>query len=802
MMKQKNRKYLLIAVGVLALLMLTMVVLVKVLITPERIKMVLIPRAEQALQRPIEIGDVEISIFSGILLKDLVIREKTGDTVFIAADTVSLDYQFWPLLQKRLVVDEVLLDQPKIRVERLADGNFNFSDLLDKGKADTPLEEPVTEGGEKRDVDLLISTIMVRGGDVNLVDHQVAGADPFHYQLNQVALQIDSLSFDEEFPFRLEALLDEAPLNVSGRIDPSAKSMQVSVSLAGFDAVPFSPYFKDQLPGQLRSSLLDLNLTLAGDEERLKSEGSIDITNLNLQLEALPDAPLKNGTLGFEYALQLDQPTSSITVSRGRLVLNGVPVMITGKITDYASSPMLDLILNLPNVGLSQIVAALPAGMSPALVELNPSGEISARLQVNGSTENPEALLKSGEIQLVEVQAEVGGQRPSLTGLVTLKGKNVASKDLIVLFGENRALLDLQVKDYTVRPMQISTALTSDRFHVDPLLQKTDAPNTEKPVTTDAGKKSQDNEEIGPLDLPIKLNGTARIGQVLYKNLIIEQLQARYRIENNILYLDEMKGNVAGGTFNETARVDLGKKGLEYTGLLNIKGVQVNPLVTAFFPKAAETVFGGLDLKLDLSGKGTQSATIKRTLTAQGDVLLQNGKVTGAGLVTELADFLDLDELRVLSFQETKGNFTVNNGRIKLDSVLSSDKLQLAPKGSVGLDGGLDLDLGLRLSPPLVSKLGGRGGDLTTFLKDQEGWARVPLNLAGTVQKPRFSLDSSAIKNIAEEKAKGALRKTLQEQFLDKKAAPEGEEATKAPAEEAEPAEKLLEGVFKGLFGN
>ena len=71
-----------------------------------------------------------IRSYYGITLHDLSVSEPEGGEPFVAADAVVLRYQLLPLLFRHVVVDEVRLDAPRIRIERLPEGRFNFSDLL------------------------------------------------------------------------------------------------------------------------------------------------------------------------------------------------------------------------------------------------------------------------------------------------------------------------------------------------------------------------------------------------------------------------------------------------------------------------------------------------------------------------------------------------------------------------------------------------------------------------------------------------------------------------------------------------
>ncbi len=128
-MKRLGR-WLAVIVAVLAVLVITAIILVKVLVTPERIRATVLPLAEQPLHRQVTLGDIRVGLFSGVQLSQLAIAEPKGDETFVAADQVILRYRFWPLLLGRVMIDEVQLVAPRIRIVRQADGRFNFSDLL------------------------------------------------------------------------------------------------------------------------------------------------------------------------------------------------------------------------------------------------------------------------------------------------------------------------------------------------------------------------------------------------------------------------------------------------------------------------------------------------------------------------------------------------------------------------------------------------------------------------------------------------------------------------------------------------
>ena len=132
--------------------------------------------AREALHREVELGSIDVSLFRGITLHELNIRERDGEESFVAADRVVLRYQLWPLLFKRVVVDEVRLVVPRIRIERMSDGSFSFSDLLPAKKDAAEVEgaEPPPASAVASSIDLLVSDVAIEDGLVVFRDRVIS----------------------------------------------------------------------------------------------------------------------------------------------------------------------------------------------------------------------------------------------------------------------------------------------------------------------------------------------------------------------------------------------------------------------------------------------------------------------------------------------------------------------------------------------------------------------------------------------------------------------------------------------------
>ena len=310
--------------------------------------------------------------------------------------------------------------------------------------------------------------------------------------------------------------------------------------------------------------------------------------------------------------------------------------------------------------------------------------------------------------------------------------------------------------------------------------------------------------ELGPFDIPVQATGVIKVTEAIWKDLTIRDFIAQYELKDNVLNLSRMDGQVAGGSFRNSARVDLGKKGLAYSVKLDLQTIQADPLLTAFAPKAAGSLLGAMNMAFTLDGRGTVWKSLSRNLSGAGNMLVADGRLTNPELVNGLSSILQLQELKDIQFDSFTGNFKVENGKVKLDSRLLSDNLKLFPKGAVGLDGSLDLGLDTRLSPELSAKLD-KKGSITRYLADQDGWTRMPLLLSGNFASPSFGLDPKGLQDQASKALGSEIGRQINKFFKQPESAPQesGQQPADAGSGSTENStQKLLQDSLQKLFGN
>ena len=806
---KKALRYVGFAMGGLIVLVVILLVLAKFLITSEQVRNTVLPMAKEALQRDVALGDIEISIFSGIVLHDLTVMDKEGTSPFVEAGTVTLRYRFWPLLKLKVVVDEVRLEQPVLRVVRQADGTFNFSDLLEKKKQPaTELTPSEQEAGEGKSFKLLVSEVVLSDGQVQFVDYRSNPDKPFALDLSQLNLRAENISKQQPFPITLGVLINQAKLDISGQIDPSAGGGQVKIQLADLNLPDFAPYFEKQQPGKIKALKVNCDLDVEGTAQKLHSVGSIMLAGLQLAPSTPSGRPISGLDITFDHDMQLDRPAGVLELNRGRLLVGGLPVDLQARLEGLGERPVINGSATLSRIDLSKLPQILPSALLGNIPKMNPAGFVNARFQLEGALNQPKALLKTGEVRLEGVQVTAGSLRPQLTGNLTLTKDTLQGRKLNLVLGEDRALLDLTAENLFGKPIRVTSGLTADRLQLDKLLGGASGDKAKTSTRTET-KTEKVKRKLGPYNFPITALGTLRVEQAVWRGTLIEDLSARYQLKDNIFTLEQLTGKTAGGTFSETARIDLTKPGLAYKTHFETSAIQADPLLSAFAPKMAGTVFGLLNLSVDMQGQGTGLEDLKQSLSGSGNLKIANGKLTGAGLVGGLADFLNLEELRVLRFSQAAGQLVVKDGRVQLDGNLAGDQVRLAPTGTVGLDGTLDVGLPVRLAPALTARLDS-SNKFSRFLTDSQGWGELPLKVTGSVKAPRFALDTKALGGSIQRGVQQQLQKTLQEKLFKSTKEDQTPDAEKAPSDTSTgetgtdkkaTEEKLLEGVMKGLFG-
>ena len=140
----------------------------KIFLSGDRLKAIILPKAESATGRKVELEDINVSLFRGVVAKGLSLKEKDGKGDFVKVKEFILSYQLLPLLKKQLVISKIEVVSPSISVRRYKEDRFNFSDLTEKKPS--PPEKGQESEQRGLPLSLVADKLLIRDAGFSFVD--------------------------------------------------------------------------------------------------------------------------------------------------------------------------------------------------------------------------------------------------------------------------------------------------------------------------------------------------------------------------------------------------------------------------------------------------------------------------------------------------------------------------------------------------------------------------------------------------------------------------------------------------------
>jgi uncharacterized protein involved in outer membrane biogenesis len=255
-------------------------------------------RGSAALSRRVTLGAVHLNPYTlRLQLDQLHVADRDGKSSFVDIDQAVIDASWSSLFRMAPVLDELLLQHPRIHIERSADQQFNFTDLIERyasGPSDP--KEPPTR--------FSLSNIRVHVGDIQFDDDVMKAK----HHVEQLELGVPFLanlpSATEVFVQPLLAMnVDGSPVHIEGHTKPFADSRDSTVDfrLDRLDLAQLMGYVPKALPiaipKGLLSGKLDLHFVQARGAPQLQVTGNLQLDDFALDnSHGEPIARLDHGT--------------------------------------------------------------------------------------------------------------------------------------------------------------------------------------------------------------------------------------------------------------------------------------------------------------------------------------------------------------------------------------------------------------------------------------------------------------------------------------------------------------------------
>lgn len=486
----------------------------------------------------------------------------------------------------------------------LETGNISVPALIAQALG-TNLDGNVSASGINTDTPVFQGHLNASGPDLPLI-LQIAGqvTEGRESSLNQLGRQlrqVDNKGFDINAPFDID--MKSGNIDVSG-IDASFLGFTLNGSLQArnFQAPDGTMGGRITLSGKNLESLLKAldRSDLAEVVQSVTLETAVDGTRENLSMSPFtldltldgPDIPNGPVTLALNTSMSLNLEDE--TVATSDLSLAGLGLDLGGNLN---ATNILD------NPGINGQIRIAPFNLRRFMQQINQPLPVTS----DGTVFRSLALSSNFSASADNMQLDnltLALDDSTITGNLTLA-------DL-----DNNLVPPASTFDLSV------TSLNLDRY-------------------LEPEEESSVNSSVGNTPLPVdtlrnlNLKGQVRIEHLTYSNLNLDNLSLAINASDGELALAPINANLYQGSYTGDIRLSTGGSIPVASLDTRLENIYLAPLLRDFMD--ASYVSGTGDIRLNLAGRGEDTATIKRNLNGTGSMALHDGILEGVDVGSVLA---------------------------------------------------------------------------------------------------------------------------------------------------------------------
>ncbi len=831
------RKTLLIAGSVLGVLLLVVIGLIiyaasnlNSIIATRRARILAL--VSDSLGRPVEVQDIKAALGMGVSMQ--ITGVKIGDNPafsqlpFVAANEVSGEVEFLPLLAGDVRLTKLVLKSPEVRILRDANGVLNVSTIGKGGKPEKSLQQEAeaakAEGGKRGGAGALgsiaVKSLSIDNGTILYQDASQRGAP---IRLTRVDFDLENFSANRSFDLKLVfAFLDERQnFDLSGQLGPLINDGMLDVGRIPVDLkLKIGPLLLDRvrtlqgIGGKIPEKLsmpdpMSLEATAKGTLDKIGFDANSDLGPSRVVYLGVFNKPA--GT-AFSFSATGVRRGSEIIVARGNLKLADLNLTATG--LSVGGGKPLGAHLDTNRFDLAAVAATLAAA---AKYQLAGKSEVHGQFEMDQGSPNFDGTVA---LAGVAVRPE-GGKLPgvsNLNGNIHMTQNSAVIEPATFAVGSGHASFEARAE--SLKPLRASYVLKADSLKLAEFVPSR-PPEAGEVIEQLAITGTAGGEMSSPNINAQIASSSGQVAAVAYHSL---SLQAGYdgkRASAHALKIEAFGGSIAGD-----ADAVLGERP-QFNATLNTNQIDLQQALKSQGSKAADIVRGLLTGQIKVAGRGAKFDDIKPTLQGQGRMAIANGKLIGVNIVADaLRKVQGLPEIGGLispamiarhpglfnnpdtDLKTMSLSFDLAGPRITShDITVETADYRVLGDGWFDMDRNIDLSAQLMLSRGLSDEVIAEKKNVV-YLTDPDRQIAIPVVIRGALPKPSVQPD---IQVLAQRAASHAIQREGQKLFkklLGRKSgplgglfgAPDGGSGGSAPAPAAPtPAPNPFESL-KGLF--
>lgn len=385
------------------------------------------------------------------------------------------------------------------------------------------------------------------------------------------------------------------------------------------------------------------------------------------------------------------------------------------------------------------------------------SGNFEVDAELTGSAAEGKTPDINGVVRLINVGAnikELSKPITDLNGEIKFNGNSARIEGAKLKLGSSDMLVNADIKNF--HPLSIDYNLSSPEIRLSDLSASASKDENIKNLSV-KGTATDKNGEIQSRATIKSDNG--KFSKINYKNL-----NGNIVMENRIVNFNDLGFNFLNATLNASGKYNMQGEVPSFTVSTNLSGLNITDLVKTFLNPKSDAISGKTNLKLEISGSGTDWNSISKTLNGLGQIKLTEGRledfnmadevITGITGVKGLSALMsqnlrdkypDVFKTSSTVFYDLESPIKIDRGKINLnDIILAASNYIVNGEGTISLDSALDMAGNITLSEKLSEDLVSNQ-KIISVLKNSEGNIQIPFRLDGNLPRVRPKPDVSFI---------------------------------------------------------
>ncbi len=809
MTKRTNR--LLITLGVIVGVIIVASIVLRIVLTKERLTAMIVPRIEARAGAEIEFADIGIRFpFGfGVSIDQLQVSKvlPEGGTVDLSAAKFNVDVSLMSLVRRMPEVKSVTLGGATLSLAGVAPDIDVKVEELGARLSMTPSDsifilDPKISAGK------ITITTVTTGERIELPPLSFSGRVEAPADMTRAVVKDGKLVFSDLAALQIEG--DVVDLKGRQEFTVSVKSSGLEVKdLIGLLVEKNLLKMPDDQPGfTVESGTVGVEAKAAGmatDPSSVAVSGRLTLEELAVRTPMVPGILITGGSVDFSDSrisskdLSLEAGKSKATVAFGmdidkakkkpeyvnfdmqaKVDLGEIsamapaqagsdePMVIEGVLKASVKGGAKPVTLK--NLFPSKDGGTTPAKISRAWKDLELAGTVDLSADELPGKKGPASIsslkttasISGGSVKSIDASFKMSGRPWKVKGEMDDVMPALAEVMLLAEKGDLPETLG-PVLDGLVNSPDMSLYVEGRAFDAAAFQEEAEKEKLSADKSSGGGgapmeKTAADPLVANPVTLLIlkKTFVSVKIDSIISKGAILTSLDAQGRISNGVLRASPVTVEYAGGKGSGRVVSDLRDPSKIKNDIdLDFNGIDAGKALSGFH-SAGGLVSGTFAMKLDGRFTAGPGMDILQNLTASGRATSTSGTVDFTRFMAPIkAAGINLTSIEKFDFHEWTEKFVIDNGRVNSEVwTIKSGNGDWDVTGSFGFDGTLDYDAGLVITPQQQKHMKdlAKYAAIIDLFKDDQGNILLMLDIGGTAKQPKVRLDQSRAKENAGKK--------------------------------------------------